>query len=657
MGKIFIVVFCIFSFGGILYSQQNLDKLLEMDLMELVNLKIISATKMPEALNQTPASVYIITREQIEENGYFTLEEALSDLPGFQFRNILGFNSYVFMRGIPSQNNLILLMVDGIQINELNSGGFYAGGQFNLSNVERIEVVYGPASALYGTNAVSGIINIITKEPEKEKEGSFSHLAGNFNTYMMDFYYGFFEPEKNLKFTISGMGKTTEKAELEGEKGGWNWSQNMENFEEDFSFESKFSFKNLSMGFLVQDKNASRATAQKTYGNNLNDWDVSWHIRFINFYTRYIFFEREKFSLKTTLYYRDTEVMDDTIPIIELRDENSDGKQYRYFRPANLTGQETFLYWDPSSKLNFSFGFVAEKERLSENFSITESSSQDEKPPKPLKPEMDSNELLSIFSQAKVFITDYFQGFFGFRYDSSSYYGDVFTPRMGLIYQWKKITSKILYMEAFRAPKPWDYTSGTGNKNLKPEEMNSLELATVYEFSNNLRFQSSFYRNKLDNLLIKEFLDDSFRWINSGSVLTKGAEFSIKYRKNNIKGTFDFTYNDSEDEKGKNIPEISKYTFGFMFYYYLNRNIGFGIRGRYYGERDNPKIILSEGNNKIDENFILNSSFNLKLRENFKIQLSFENLTNTTYYHPSNLPPDRYRQPGRTIRLKFLYDF
>jgi len=62
------------------------------------------------------------------------------------------------MRGAPSQNNLILLLVDGVQINELNSGGFYSGGQFNLSDIERIEVVYGPASALYGTNAISGVM-------------------------------------------------------------------------------------------------------------------------------------------------------------------------------------------------------------------------------------------------------------------------------------------------------------------------------------------------------------------------------------------------------------------------------------------------------------------------------------------------------------------
>jgi len=157
-----------------------------MSLTELMNVEVVSASKISEPIREVPATVQVITAEQIRDRGYFTLEEALSDLPGFQFRNILGFNSYVFMRGAPSQNNLILVLVDGIQINELNSGGFYGGGQYNLSNVERIEVVYGPASALYGTNAVSGIINIITKNPGKGLKGHATLLGGGFKTGLAD---------------------------------------------------------------------------------------------------------------------------------------------------------------------------------------------------------------------------------------------------------------------------------------------------------------------------------------------------------------------------------------------------------------------------------------------------------------------------------------
>ena len=110
-----------------------LDKLLTYDLSDLMNVEVVSASKGPERINECPATVRVITAEEIKERGYQTLEEALSGLPGFQFRDISGYNSYAFLRGLPSQNNLILVLVDGVQINELNSGGFYGGAQYNTT--------------------------------------------------------------------------------------------------------------------------------------------------------------------------------------------------------------------------------------------------------------------------------------------------------------------------------------------------------------------------------------------------------------------------------------------------------------------------------------------------------------------------------------------
>ena len=98
---------------------------------------------------------------------------------------------------------LIAGFVDGIQINELNSGGFYAGGQFNLSNVKRIEDVYGPASVLYGTNAISGIINIIFNDPEDIRGGHASVLFGNFGTRNYDFKYGYYNQKRIGLISVS----------------------------------------------------------------------------------------------------------------------------------------------------------------------------------------------------------------------------------------------------------------------------------------------------------------------------------------------------------------------------------------------------------------------------------------------------------------------
>ncbi len=199
----------LFAISCLVLSQEpdtvGVEDILNMSLEELLNTEVVSASKIPQKLREVPAIVRVITADQIKERGYFVLEEALADLPGFNFRNILGFNSYSFMRGAPNQNNLILLLIDGIQVNELNSGGFYGGGQYNLSNTDRIEVVYGPASALYGTNAVSGIINIITKKPEGKGNRHISGSMDSFATTNLDFGYDYLNKLKNLGFRVSGM--------------------------------------------------------------------------------------------------------------------------------------------------------------------------------------------------------------------------------------------------------------------------------------------------------------------------------------------------------------------------------------------------------------------------------------------------------------------
>jgi len=108
-------LFLIVTFPNICFSQ-NHDSLFiyDLNLTQLSKLEISSFSKSYGNISEIPTSVRIITEAQIKENGYFTLEEALSDLPGFQFRNIQGFNSYVFQRGITSQNNLILVLIDEV---------------------------------------------------------------------------------------------------------------------------------------------------------------------------------------------------------------------------------------------------------------------------------------------------------------------------------------------------------------------------------------------------------------------------------------------------------------------------------------------------------------------------------------------------------------
>jgi vitamin B12 transporter len=125
---------------------------------------VVTATRIPTPLNEVPATVTVITRQDIEERGYRTLAEAMAQVPGVRLVQTggVGQQASAFVRGAASRQVLVLL--DGVPINDPSepNGAFNFGNEL-LSDIERIEVVRGPASSLYGSGAVGGVVNMITR--------------------------------------------------------------------------------------------------------------------------------------------------------------------------------------------------------------------------------------------------------------------------------------------------------------------------------------------------------------------------------------------------------------------------------------------------------------------------------------------------------------
>jgi len=644
---LFVLFFSLISINES-YSQNDSIDIYDLNLTQLSKLKITSASKVEQNINEVPSTVFVISGEQIKENGYFTLEEALSELPGFQFRNINGINSYVFQRGIPNQNNLTLLLIDGVQVNELNSGGFYAGGQYNLSNVERIEVIYGPSSVVYGTNAVSGIINIITKNLT-EKKIKLNALAGNFNTFKGDFNSSYVNKKNTFGVSVSGMYKTTDKANLKGFAGDNNWTDKMDNFENDYSFDLKIKAKDFVLGTNYIYKETSTATSEKSVGTIYRDYGTSWNIQFINSYLKYNKKLNEKLTYSAVLYNRNTTVLDNSIYYV------LDTSQVGYYRPNNLTGFENILDFTGNRFFSITGGFTFEYEQLSEKASLSYSNLEEQIPPKPEKPEMVSNYLTSIFVEPRftIFKNLFLSG--GARFDKSSIYDQVLTPRAGLSYNYKKQLFRLSYAEAYRAPKPWDYTNGLGNSSLLPEKMKSLEAAFTFTLFNNYIIDIIGYKNDLDNAITKEIINDDYRWVNSGEIKTDGIEIYLRYVSSKLKTSLNYTFNQSYNELGEFVPEISKHTGNASITYYLNQFIRINLRANYIGERENPKLITSTNSNYIDPCLIFHGTLSLVNYKGFTVQLIAKNILNTEYYHTSNRDPDRYRQAQRTIMFSIGY--
>ena len=268
---------------------------------------------------------------------------------------------------------------------------------------------------------------------------------------------------------------------------------------------------------------------------------------------------------------------------------------------------------------------------------------------------MVNNTLASIFIEPRLTLLKniYLSG--GVRFDQSSVYDQVFTPRAGLSYNYHRHSLRFSYAEAFRAPKPWDYTDGLGNPSLSPEKMKSWETALTISVADNLKVDLIGYKNNLESAITKEVSNNGFSWVNSGQIKTDGMEIYIRYVSRKLHSSLNYTYNQSKNESGESVPEISKHCGNASVTYSFNENIKMNLRTNYIGERENPKTIAATNSRYIEPCLILNGALSFLNYRGFNVQLLMKNMLNTKYYHTSNREPDRYRQPQRTVMLSIGY--
>jgi outer membrane receptor for ferrienterochelin and colicins len=173
---------------------------------------ITSVSKKAENLQQAPATVILLTGNQIKNRGYLDLEALVHDLPGFDISRSNGnLYTHIYQRGYRSINtNRTLFLIDGIEQNDLWSSNVYLSRQYPLSNIKNIEIVYGPASTMYGSNAFLGVINVITKEPwEMIKPGKLfganGRIAyGSYQTKFADLSLAARTKSNNISFSLTG---------------------------------------------------------------------------------------------------------------------------------------------------------------------------------------------------------------------------------------------------------------------------------------------------------------------------------------------------------------------------------------------------------------------------------------------------------------------
>src|ERR1022692_1463901 len=160
---------------------QSPGDLAEASLETLMNVEVSSPGRKEQKLSQAAGAVYVITQEDIRGSGLSSIPEVLRMVPGLQVARIDASSWSVTARGFGGRfADKMLVLIDGRSIyNHLYSGVYWEQNGVPLDDIERIEVIRGPGAAMWGSNAVNGVINVITKKTKDTRGDLITAEAGN----------------------------------------------------------------------------------------------------------------------------------------------------------------------------------------------------------------------------------------------------------------------------------------------------------------------------------------------------------------------------------------------------------------------------------------------------------------------------------------------
>ena len=500
-----------------------------------MEIQVVSAARQEQTARLAASNITVITSEMIENRGYRNLVEILEDLPGFDFATYEDgggeYPNHALNRGIGGDagNSKMLVMVDNIVQNHVSFN--WANGLTDeqiLHDVERVEVVQGPGSSLYGANALSGIIHIITK---KNYKGFYiKPWIGRDNTRVLDMMYGGSKGELNYQIALHSyqtdgdMGKerpdpgnyfhnNVEPFTLTQDyDGAGNYQTNVANAsggtpiengfnteKDDISLRLKISNSSSELGFFYWEKKDGLGSYVPGYEYDATNSNFIVHHRGYHIYLKndYELSSDDSANLTSTLWYRVNEQLPDTGFEYTYR---FPGLKKSYHSNSNQVGIEEQLNiklgdnhklvaggrYMMSRKMEQVVSLGAEQASGS---SYTDSSWNIASGGGGLG----QKENVSIYVENEYALYGLFEGkvneklkySMGGRYDHGSDYGGTTNPRAGLVRSNNDFwTTKLMYGTAYRQPSLFElHDEHRHNVNLAPEKIDTYELENNFSLT------------------------------------------------------------------------------------------------------------------------------------------------------------------------------
>lgn len=537
------------SFPATANLDDRLERYLAMSLEELMELTITISTSTPQSLARAPAVVTVITAEDIRATSAGNLAELLQSVPGIYVRaSHFGYRPLIHFRG--GNANQTLLMVNGSPMKDLTWGfGIFWKG-LPASIIDRIEIIRGPGSALFGSDASGGVINVITKSAVGVNHSEIGLRHGSFDTSALSFQHG--DHWAGFDLTLTGeLSRTNGHAPLIQSDAQSLYDQQTGNSSSYAPARARYDWQNhdlrLSLAHgawrVLGDYTRHRDLAIGLTGGGLLDPTTR-----ASDYRRSLQLRHDQEQLN------DHWGLHAEFGYLDLGYHSGNGFQER--PPGHQVGTTLYPHgvinqmiaherrWNGELSTHYR-GFNSHSLRLGGGYiwqAPTRVEHRTSDPQNPLQLNDHSGtaaafipqhrrEVYYLFLQDIWKINERWELTSGARYDRYSDFGGTFNPRLALVWQTTpQLNTKLLYGQAFRAPSYYELYAPTShsqpNPHLQPERSETWELAFGYTPMRNLRLGLNLYHFVQQDLIAPA----QGRFANTGQHTTRGLELETQWQ-------------------------------------------------------------------------------------------------------------------------------
>lgn len=643
-----------------------LNELIEMSLAELLQVEVEVASKSSETIFDAPSSVTVYTRQELLNMGVTSVEEALNYIPGFIGTREIVFGSgyMVSARGMttPQASYNVLFMIDGQRLNNDVSGGALTHNFYiPIANVKQIEVIRGPGSALYGTSAFSGVVNIVTATDVNDMFISAGSMASReaYTNFSKSFEKGYFAGFARY-FEDNGQSiypNLIEKNTVTSDPLAGN----------DIYLSTKYDKFSLQFRHSQRDRDEF-AIATEVLANINKNFTEHQSLKL-----GYQLVEADNFQLDIDLNYIQmrTKAFILSSPLANLADKSINLIEGRNSKESELSlNIEAHYRFNDQHKLIAGLQYRHPRINFNYNSYNYNPLATDYLPYTGVLYDMQplfipgfNRDIFGAYVQDKYEFNEQWSMTLGLRYDRFSDFGGTVTPRATLTYAPSEKTKfKWMYGEAFRAPatrQGYILLNNLANPDLKSETIKTMELAWLQKFDRAQTTLTYFYsraKNKIDTALTSvDGLNFTRQFQNiSGDLTSAGWEFELSSQlTNNLSLRTAYTYMGKMQESPQHFP---KQTFSTVLNYQVNK-WNFNVNGYYHDETEQQ--FLSQGVNVLDDYWLFNTAARYALTQDLTVVGRVHNLLDEAFYNSTKyvVVGGGVLNRGRTYSLGIEWQF